>query len=87
MEVKDKALLRPCSITQEIDQHCSKGFRPANSIVTKAGISSSSMKDYRVEEPKVQTQEATFLYYFKSTKTSDRKTQKEKKKRYCYDQA
>ena len=32
------------------------------------------MKDLKVEEPKVQTQEATPLYYPKSTETSDRKT-------------
>ena len=45
------------------------------------------MKDPRVEEPKVRTQEATSLYHPKSAKTSDRKTWKEKKKRLCRDQA
>ena len=38
------------------------------------------MKDPRIEEPKSQTQETTFPYRHKSTKTFDRKTRKEKKK-------
>ena len=38
------------------------------------------MKDLRVEELKVRTQEITFSYHPKSTEISDRKTQKERKK-------
>ena len=45
------------------------------------------MKDPRVEKPKVRTQEATSLYHPKSTKTSDRKNRKEKKKRHRRDWA
>ena len=45
------------------------------------------MKDPRVEEPKVQTQEATSPYHPKSTETSNKKARKEKKRRYRHEQA
>ena len=40
------------------------------------------MKDPRVEEPKVRTQETTSLYQHKRIETSDRKTRKEKNKQH-----
>ena len=87
VEAEGKASLRPRTITREMDQHCSRGSRPANTTVAKASTPSSSMKDPRVEKPKVQTQEANSPYHPKSTKTSDKKTQKEKKKKHRRDQA
>ena len=80
VEAKSKASLRPRNTTREMDQHCSRNSRPTNTIVAKASTPSSSMKDPRVEEPKVRTQEATLSYHPKSTKTSNRKTRKERKK-------
>ena len=80
IEAKGKASLRPRTTTQEIDQHCSRGSRPTNTIIAKASTPNSSMKDPRVEKSKIRTQEATFPYHSKSTEISDRKTQKEKKK-------
>ena len=63
-----------------MDQHCSRDSWPTNTTVSKASTPSSSIKDPRVEEPKVQTQEAISPYYHKSIETSDRKTRKERKK-------
>lgn len=71
--------------TRKIDQLCFLGTWPANFIAIKS--QSSSTKNLRVEEPKVQTQKITFPYYPKNTKTSDRKTWKKKKKRHCHNQA
>ena len=87
VEAEGKASLRPRTITREMDQHCSRGSRPANTTVAKASTPSSSMKDPRVEEPKVQTQEATSPYHPESTETSNKKARKEKKRRYCHKQA
>ena len=80
VEAESKASLRPCTTTREMDQHCSRVSRPTNTTVAKASTPSSSMKDPRVEKPKVRTQEVTSLYHHKSIETSDRKTQKERKK-------
>ena len=87
VEAEGKASLRPRTITREMDQHCFRGSRPANTTVAKASTPSSSMKDPRVEEPKVQTQEATSPYHPESTETSNKKARKEKKRRYCHEQA
>ena len=78
VEAEGKASLRPRTITREMDQHCSRSSRPANSTVAKS--QGSPMKDPRVEEPKFRTQEATSPYRPESTETSDRKTRKERKK-------
>ena len=87
VEAEGKASLRPRTITREMDQHCSRGSRPANTTVAKASTPSSSMKDPRVEEPKVQTQEATSPYHPESTETSNKKARKEKKRRHRHEQA
>lgn len=63
MEAKDKTSFRPCTNTWKIDQHCSRGFWPAHIIVAKVSILSSSMKDSRIEKPKVLTQEMTIPQY------------------------
>ena len=72
VEAEGKASLRPRTTTREMDQHCSRGSRPTIITVAKVSTPSSSIKDPRVEEPKVRTQEATPLYYSKSIETSDR---------------
>ena len=82
VEAEGKASLRPRTTTWEMDQHCSRGSRPTNTTVAKANTPNSSMKDPRVEEPKVRTQEATSPYHHKSIEISDRKTRKEKKKQH-----
>ena len=87
MEAKIKASFWPCTTTQEMDQHCSRDSWPTNTIVAKASTPSSSLKDPKIEEPKVQTQEATSLYYPESIEISNKKARKEKKKKHCHEQA
>ena len=78
IDAEAKAALRPRFATRETDQHCPQGTQLANSTAAKS--QDSPMKDPKVEEPKSWTQEATSPYHPKSTKTFDRKTQKERKK-------
>ena len=80
VDTKAKAAFRLCSTTRETDKHCPQGTRLANSTAAKS--QGSPMKDPRVEKPKSRTQEATFSYHPESTKTFDRKTQKERKKQH-----
>lgn len=49
---KGKLALWSCSRTKKIDQNCPRGNKLANSTIAKS--QSSSVKDPRVEKPKVQ---------------------------------
>ena len=51
VDVEAKSALRPCSSTKKMHQHCPRSNRPANSTVAKS--QDSTMKDLRLEEPKV----------------------------------
>ena len=85
VDAKTKMAFCPRFATRETDQNHPQGTRPANSTAAKS--QGSPMKDPKVEKPKSRTQEATFSYRPKSTETSDKKTQKEKKKRHHRNQA
>ena len=68
-----KSALRPRSSTKEMDQHCPRGNRPANSTKSQG----STMKDPRTEEPKVRSTEAPSGPQHSE---SSKKIRKEKKK-------
>lgn len=79
METKDKTLSWLCTTTREINQHCSGSFLLAHTTAAKASTPSSSIRDLRVEKPKVQTPKITIPQYTNDVKTFE-KTRKEKKK-------
>ena len=73
VDAEAKSALRPRSSTKEMDQHCPRGNRPANSTKSQG----STMKDPRSEEPKVQGTEAPSG---PQRSESSEKARKEKKK-------
>lgn len=54
-----KAILWPRTTTKNIDQHYPWGSQLAYSIMAKASTQGQSIKDPRVEKPKVQAPEST----------------------------
>ena len=73
VDAEAKSALRPRSSTKEMDQHCPRGNRPANSTKSQG----STMKDPRSEEPKVRGTEAP---PGPQRSESSEKARKEKKK-------
>ena len=77
VDVEAKSALLPRTSTKKMDQHCSRGNQPANSIVAKS--QGSVMKNPRSKEPKVRGTKSLGCQqseYFK-------KARKEKKKEQC----
>ena len=78
VEVKSKASLWLYTTTQEIDHYCPKGSQPAYTTATKANTPSNSIKDPKVEEHKVRTQEV-IIQHTNDAKTSKKARNKKKK--------
>ena len=78
VDAETKSALRPRSSTEEMDQHCSRGNRPANSTKSQGSI----MKDPRLEESKVRGIEApSGPQHSESSKKAWKKKKKEQRQR------
>ena len=72
-----KSALRPRSSTKEMDQHCPRGNRPANSTKSQG----STMKDPRSEEPKVRGTESSGPQRSESSEKARKEKKKEQQQR------
>ena len=84
IEAKAKVSLLPSSFLRDMDQRCPQGNRPAT--LTKSQTSSAWDPQ---EEPseKAQNSKPSHSLHSENSKTSDPKARKEKKKKYCREQA
>ena len=77
VDAEAKSALRPCSSTKEMDQHCPRGNRPANSTKSQ----SSTMKNPRSEELKVRGTESSGPQWSESFEKARKEKKKEQRRR------
>ena len=77
VDAEAKSALRPRSSTKEMDQHCPRGNRPANSTKSQG----STMKDPWSEEPKVRGTESSGPQRSESSEKARKEKKKEQRRR------